>query len=218
MSLANKAQLQKRKRVLNKKNSSHQVSHLFPFPSHNESVFFISNVNLLPNEQKPSNDRAENMPKMEDIINTQNINLGDIRVESRVFPVLTKTNGFPRLIQEVKINLGAHILTLTNMTTNLKPSALSDEYFSQIVSTLSPPNVINEYKLEETEDRCPLGDRADGQLGFKKEATLQDTLEIEEKTNNESMAKEANDDEDGGMKKELFAVKKKIQKQKGNTV
>ena len=154
------------------------------------------------------------MPIKEDMITTQTINLAGIRLESRVFPVLTKTNGFPRLIHEVKINLGTQILTLTNMTTNLKPSALSDEYFSQIVSTLSPPNVINEYRFEETEDRCPLGDRADGQLGFKKEATLQDTLENQEKLNNESSVKEANDDEDSGMKKELFAVKKKIQKQK----
>lgn len=149
---------------------------------------------------------------------SQNINLEQIRVESRVFPVLTKTNGFPRLIQEVKINLGSQILTLTNMTTNLKPSALSDEYFSQIVSTLSPPNVINEYRLEETEDRCPLSDRADGQQGFRKETNFQDTLENEEKPNNESSGKEADDEEDSGMKKELFAVKKKIQKQKGNTV
>ena len=218
MSLANKAQLQKRKRVLSKKNSSHQVSHLFSFPSHNESIFFISNISLHNNtEQKPSNEG----PNV-DQTNSRQINLEDIKVESRVFPVLTKTNGLPRLIQEVKINLGSkYVLTMTNMDTNLTLSALSDEYVSQIVSTLSPPNVINEYRLEDeentvkTEERCPLGDRTDGLMGLKKEgAMMEDKPEIEEKLSETFGKKE---EEEGGNRKNLFSVKKKIQKQKALT-
>jgi len=215
MSLANKASIQKRKRVLNKKNNTHQVSHLFPFPSQNESVFFISNINLH-NDQKAV---AENA-----LSQTKTIDLEDIKIESRVFPVLTKTNGFPRLIQEVKINLGKKVLTLTNMTTNLKPSALTDEYFSQIVSTLSPPNFINEYKIDlnedeghKTEEEWRKFGRAEGHISNEKkeEPDNVNLLIVNNDEKNQDLANTLVHDrpDEEGMKK-LFTVKKKISKAK----
>ena len=226
MSGANPAQLQRRRKILNKRNHTHQVSHLFPFPNQNEQVFFISNVNLQA-DNNVSVENAQNSIKME-----------DIKIESRVVPVLTKTNGFPRIIQEVKINIGGKILTLTNMTTNLNPSALTDEYFSQIVSTLSPHTCINEYKIDLNEDEAMRNDnewqpvdkigRAEAQnvknlinsesknieeenINVRNDAKIMDLSKTIVNNRNES---NDDDDEKNGENRNIFTIKKKITKHK----
>lgn len=235
MSNVNRSTLPKRKRVLTKKNHSHQVSHLFPFLNQNESVLFISNVNLhLENNvqaQPPNNILAQ-----EEISNK--INIEDIKIESRVFPVLTKSNGFPRIIQEVKIYLDGKTLTLTNMSTNLKPSTLSDEYFSQIASTLSPHGYINEYKIDMSEEKPIINDAEKNEKAEEKIVIGNNFLNIADngvvrKNEDESFKNEENNlknedklgdllntlvnkseklNEDEGQIKRFFTIKKKITK------
>lgn len=183
MSFSNKCPLSKRRRVLNRKNCTHQVSHLFPFPSHDESLFFISNINL---HSDPASPEASTAAASEP----------ELKLESRVFPVLTKTNGFPRLIQEVKITFGKKTLTLTNMTTNLKPSAMTDEYYSQVISTLSPANTITEYRIGDEE--------------------LNKAEENPEEKNKEAPTDDNNEEEAQNSNRKLFTVKKKITKGKEN--
>ncbi len=224
MSVVNKAPTTKTSRILNKKNNSHQVSHLFPFPSQNESVFFISNLNM------------QNAPNAPNLPIESNLNLENVKIETRVFPVLTKSNGFPRIIQEVKINIGNKILTLTNMTTNLIPSALTDEYYSQIISTLTPHNGVNEYKIEFNEQDLLRNEhvlqstekikRAEG-LNADKLANSNEIQKMNEEEilkNDEKILElsgtlvsdknecEEQEDADSNANKKFFTIKKKITK------
>lgn len=225
MSEANKPAVPRRKRVITKKNHTHQVSHLFPFPNQNESVFFISNINLHPDPNAPA-----------DMANEQNsLKLDDMKIETRTFPVLTKSNGFPRIIQEIKLNLGNKVLTLTNMTTNLKPSAMNDEYFSQIMSTLTPHNVINEYKINTIEEEQPvqvdkvaLSVNNFSNINLARKNSESDIKPPEEKiydlsntlvnSNQEKPQSNEENNEKEENEKKLFTIKKKISKPKNNEI
>lgn len=216
MSNNNKPPMPRRKRVISKKNHTHQVSHLFPFPNQNESIFFISNVNM----NTDPNAAVE-------IANQDTFKLEDVKIETRAFPVLTKSNGFPRIIQEIKLNLGNKTLTLTSMTTNLKTSSMTDEYFSQIVSTLSTHNVINEYKLDMMEEENGANEKVanvnifSNNHGDNRKNQDQDIkqeekiLELSNTLVNQRNDKHHEiDDEEENNDKKLFTIKKKITKQK----